>query len=197
MALLSNTPSAIYLSISQGKIARRLKEPTSTSKTRTTKEGKLVHEELYDSLQGIITDISTKDGNYGRELLITISDDGEKAVLQLSLSSGPASSFLKALPNVNLTRPVTLRPKMETDGDKSKTTLFISQDGAGVKWYWTKDNPGKLPGLKKIKVKGKDTWDDSEQLDFFENYIATEIKPLLGKAEAVTAEADDSEEAPF
>lgn len=193
MALLNNAPSAIYLSIVSGKIARRVKDVTPEAKSRTTEDGKLIHELYYDNLEGSITDISTKDGNFGKQLLITITSDGEKAVLQMPFSSGSASSFLKALPNVDLSQPVTLRPKMEVDGEKKKTVLFITQNGKGIKWYWTKDNPGALPPMEKIKVKGKETWDDSKQLEFFENFLQ-EVRAKLNPAPAAV---DNNEDIPF
>ena len=40
-------------------------------------------------------------------------------------------------------------------------------------------NPGELPDLKKIKVKGKDTWDDSERLEFLEEYVKNTILPKI------------------
>lgn len=189
MALLNNAPSAIYLSISAGKIARRLKEPSATSKSRTLEDGKLIHEELYDNVAGFITAITIKDGNYGRQLCVTFEDDGERAVLHMPFSSGPASSFLKALPNADLKQEVTLRPKMEIKDGKTKTVLFMSQGGKGVKWAFTKDNPNGLPPMEKIKVKGKETWDDSKQLEFFERYITG---LAINQDQAVT-----EDEAPF
>ena len=88
-------------------------------------------------------------------------------------------SFLKALPNAKLQELVTLSPKLIIDGDKKQSVLFISQNGNGMKHYWTKANPGELPDLKKIKVKGKDTWDDSERLEFLEEYVKNTILPKI------------------
>jgi hypothetical protein len=45
-----------------------------------------------------------------------------------------------------------------------------NQNGSGLKWAFTKDNPNGMPDLVKIKVKGKDTWDDSDRMEFLENY---------------------------
>lgn len=171
MALLNNSTSAIYLNITGGKIARRIKNESDTSKSRTLKDGKLIYEELYDNVSGLITGIKIKEGQYGRQLSISLDEDGEQAVLQMPFSSGYAISFLKALPNADLKQKVTLVPKSEEKDDKTKTVLFISQGGKGVKWAFTKDNPNGLPPMEKIKVKGKETWDDSKQLEFFERYI--------------------------
>jgi hypothetical protein len=52
-----------------------------------------------------------------------------------------------------------------------------------------------MPELAKIKVKGKDTWDDSDRMEFLENYMKTEILPKLNnKSSQVT---DDEDEIPF
>jgi hypothetical protein len=197
MALLNKGTSAIYLAIVSGKIAQRKKEPSSTTTTRTTDEGKIIHEEIYSSVEGMITDIGFKDGDYGKQLLVTIESDGDKAILQMPFSSGTASSFIKALPNVDLTKPVKLSPKMEEKDGKKKTVLFVNQDGKAAKWFWTKDNPGELPPMKKIKIKGKESWDDSDQLEYFETFIKEEILPKLGQLPTPASSVTEDEDAPF
>jgi hypothetical protein len=89
----------------------------------------------------------------------------------MKYSSGYAAAFLKALPNVDLSKDVQLSPKVTVEGEKKKTTIFLNQDGAPVKWFYTKDNPNGCPGLKKIKVKGVETWDDSEMMEFLEKMV--------------------------
>ena len=186
MGLNSTSNSVTYLSVQNGKVAKRVPEPTAASKSRTVEStGKVVHEELFDSITGRMTGISTREGNYGKELQITLADD-RPYILQLKLSSGPASSFLRALPNVDLQKPVTLIPKIEMKGDVKRTSVIIAQGDKGVKWAFTKDAPGDLPPMRQIKVKGKDVWDDSDQLAYFEKMIAdinnklSAVAPTLG-----------------
>jgi hypothetical protein len=46
--------------------------------------------------------------------------------------------------------------------------------------------------MKKVKVKGKETWDDSDQLEFFEKLIAeTHAKLQATGTLTIGAEADD------
>jgi hypothetical protein len=189
MALLNNSTSAIYLNITSGKIAQRIDHKSDTSKERTLKDGRVIDEELYDNVSGFITAIKIKDNQYGRQLSIGIENNGKQAVLQMPFSSGYAISFLKALPNADLKQEVTLIPKSEEKDGKTKTVMFISQGGKGVKWAFTKDNPNGLPQMEKIKVKGKETWDDSKQLEFFERYITG---LAINQDQAVT-----EDEAPF
>jgi len=201
MGLKSASGGVQYLTIQGGKIARRVQEPTERSKERVIESsGKHIHEELYDTLEGTMTGISTRDGNYGKELLITVNDGEQSFQLQLKLSSSPASSFLRALPNLDKSKPFLIIPKMEMKGDIRRTTIVLSQDNKGVKWAFTKDAPGDLPPMKKIKVKGKDVWDDSEQLEYFEKLIAeTDIKLKATGTLAIGAEVEgeDYEDAPF
>jgi hypothetical protein len=157
--------------------------------------GKVVHEEVYSFVEGLITDIQTKDSDYGKSWLVTIEDNGEKYILQMDYSSGYSSSFLKALPNVDISAKVKLSPKMTIEGDKKKTTLFINQHGTAAKHFYTKDNPNGLPQMVQKKVKGKMQWDDSEMMEFFENMVKNEILPKLKGVEV--GQDEDSEPAPF
>ena len=200
MALLSKGKAGIYLSIQSGKIAQRITEPSSTSKSRTLESGKVIHEELYDTLEGRITGIQFKDGDYGQQLIISMENEGDVAHLQMPLSSSPASGFLKALPNVQPGALIKFKPKMEEKDGKRKTSLVLSQGGQGVKWFWTKDNPGELPSMKKIKVKGKETWDDSDQIDYLKAYVTDEFLPKIGKSKTdnqPAVEADEDDTTPF
>lgn len=175
-AIQSN--SAIYLSISDGKICRRVQSPSETSVQRTTKDGRVVNEELYKGWSGKITDVKTRDTDYGKEWNVTIDDGKDKAILSFKYSSGYASSFLKALPNIDLNHEVTLSPSVSEFNGKKRTTLFVNQHGNAVKWHHTKDNPNGCPGLTKIKIKGVESWDDSEMMEFLEKQTYKLFNPF-------------------
>jgi hypothetical protein len=160
--------SAVYLSIMDGKIVRRFQSPTAQTKERVTKEGKLVHEEIYKGWTGRITNVKTRESDYGKDWQVYLQDDDGTAILSMRYSSGYASAFLKALPNVDLSREVTITPHIKIEGDKKRTGIFINQGGQSVKWYYTKETPNGLPPLEQIKVKGVATWDDSKMMEFLE-----------------------------
>jgi hypothetical protein len=198
---LGNSSSSIYLSIADGKIVRRFKEPTASSKQRTSKTGKIVHEESYDFVSGIITDISTKDSEYGKFWNVRLQDGHDTYVLQFQYSGGNASSFLKAIPNADLAKEIKIKPRVEMNGDKKRTTVMLIQDDTIIRWKWTKDNPGDLPGLKKVKVKGVEQWDDSDMMEALEAYIDEHVKPKLKPAVATDTNtiigAEDDNDLPF
>lgn len=191
-AVLEN--NAIFLNITNGKICKKVPQPTETSVERVNKNGKTVHEEYYKGWKGKITAITVRDHpEFGKFWNVTLTDDKGDAVLQMNYSSGYAAAFLKMLPNVDLNSDVIVTPKLTIEGDKKKSNLFITQHGVPVKWYYTKDNMNGLPQLKQVKVKGKMTWDDSDLMEFLENMVNTEIIPKLPKAGQTGGSAPDIE----
>lgn len=175
--------NAIFLTISNGQICRRVQNKTKDSKERVNKNGVTVHEEYYKGWKGRITAIEVREHkDYGKFWNVTLSDSDGDAILQMQYSSGYSAAFLKILPNVDLNSDVIITPNMKIDGDKKKATIFITQHGVPLKHYYTRDNPNGLPELKQIKVKGKITWDDSDMAEFLEKMVNEQIKPKLQKS---------------
>lgn len=200
--------NAIFLTISNGQICKKVSKPTNISKERVNKNGAYVNEEFYKGWKGMITAIEVREHKeYGKFWNVTLTDDQGDAILQMKYSSGYSTAFLKMLPNVDLKSDVIITPKLTIEGDKKKTSLFITQHGQPIKWFYTRDNPNGLPELKKIRVKGQDVWDDSDIAEFLEKMVNTEIVPKLPKGRTVgTAAQGDApdiddvenlEEAPF
>ena len=190
------TNHAAYYSITDGRICRTFKTATNKSTERVNKMGKIVHEEFYDGLSGRITDIKIKDHpDYGKFWMVTLSDNHWTGIVQMKYSSGYASAFLKMLPNIDLSKDVKIVPKMTIEGDKKKASLFIMQEGKPLKHFYTKENPNGLPQMKKIKVKGKETWDDSDMMEFFEKMVFTEVVPKLNGSD--TPPSEDIEDLDF
>ena len=101
---------AIFYTISNGKIVRQFQNKTANSIERVNKNGRLVHEELYDYLDGAIIDIGVrKHEEYGKFWSITLKDqEGTIQNLQFRYSSGYAAGFLKALPNIDVKKSIRL-----------------------------------------------------------------------------------------
>jgi hypothetical protein len=171
MGSINNNAAIIYLTITDGKICRKVTSPTTTSRERVNKMGKVIHEEFFKGWAGKITNIETRESDYGKDWNITIEDADSTALLQFKYSSGYASSFLKALPNVDLGLDVEIIPKLTIDGEKKRGSIILSQNGKGVKWFYTKDTPNGIPSMQKIKIKGVEQWDDSEMMEFLEEMV--------------------------
>ena len=192
MGLNQSQSKGVFLSITNGKLVRQFSAPTDKSVSRVNKMGREVHEEFYDSLSGWLTDIKTKESEYGKSWVLVLKDEQGSYNLEMKYSSGYATSFLKAIPNATLSEVITLSPKLIVDGDKKQSVLFISQNGKGLKHYWTKDKQRDLPPMKKVKVRGVDTWDDTERMDYLENYVKDNILPKIKPTLQDVNEGDDT-----
>ena len=91
----SNT-SVNYLSISDGKIGKRVKTEEPGTVKCTSKDGsKTWWEHRYDAVSGKITGVRKKDSDmgFGSKLQIEITDGIDKFVLEMPWSSRYSSGF--------------------------------------------------------------------------------------------------------
>ena len=182
----SNT-NVNYLSISDGKIAKRVKTEEPGTVKCTSKDGsKTWWEHRYNSVSGRITGARKKDSEmgFGSKLQIDITDGMDKFVLEMPWSSRYSSGFFLCMPNIDSSRSVVFNPWMKVIDGTKKTMLYLKYDGSNdnISHYWTKDDPKELPQMQKIRVKGQDVWDDTERQEFFEKYLNEKFIPSLGKS---------------
>jgi len=160
-----------YLSVSDGNLVRQHKTANDRTTERVTKTGKLVFEERFKDLTGNITNVNTRENDYGKQWQLTFQDGADTYIVSMPYSSRYASSFLKALPNINIEEPLRFMPwamKDKNDVSKTVTGITMYQDYTKIAPAYTKDAPNGLPQMEKIKVKGKEQWDDSAMMEFLE-----------------------------
>jgi hypothetical protein len=192
---LGNREGGKYITILNGKFCVRVEAGTPGAKERVNKVGKTVHEVFYDSFTGKLVNIRTRDGEYGKTWEFDFRDKEDVYTLQLSYSNSYATNFLKMLPNVDLTKEMKVQPSQKIEDGKTKSSLFISQDGKTLKHAYTKDNPNGLPPMVQIMVKGKETWDDTDRLKFLEAMVNRDILPKLPRDTAGTSAPASKEDA--
>lgn len=125
-----------YVSIlaSDGTLRQSVQEGTENSVKREyeTKDGKkgVKYELVYDDLDGYITDIAFFDGDYGKQLQITVDDGTDEVVLALNSDSRFASDIMKKLPNIDFSEPLKVAPYSFTgnDGDQKKGVNLYQGD---------------------------------------------------------------------
>jgi hypothetical protein len=83
--------------------------------------------------------------------------------------------------------------KDKNDPTKTITGVTLYQDGNKIAPYYTKEDPNGLPQMQKIKVKGKEQWDDSDMMAFLENMALNIFTSLT----AMELEDDEDDTAPF
>ncbi len=186
-----------YLSVADGNLVRQHKQANAQTTERITKTGKLVFEERFKDLTAKLDGISTRENDYGKQWQLRFQDGGDYYVISLPYSSRYASSFLKVLPNLDLSKEVRFMPwamKDKLDATKTITGITLYQDGEKLAPYYTKEDPKGLPQMVKIKVKGKEQWDDSDMMSYLEN-MALNLFEQVNHDESTAPH--DNDETPF
>lgn len=187
-----------YLSVSDGNLVRQHKTANERTTERVTKTGKLVFEERFKDLTATLVNINTRENDYGKQWQLEFKDGDATYIVSMPYSSRYASSFLKALPNVNISEPLRFMPwamKDKNDPSKTVTGVTMYQFDLKIPPAYTKENPNGLPQMEKIKVKGKEQWDDSLLMEFLEQ-MAFKVFAKQNDND-ILLDVEDTEDIPF
>jgi len=123
-------------------------------------------EYTYPGITGFITGVTTRDGDYGTSILISIKDSNdEEFTLALQAKSKYGEDFLHKLPNVQLTKEISIKPYNFTDGDQKKSGVTLTQSGVKLTnaFNWKEGDEWKsVDGYPQVdekkKPKNSDQW---------------------------------------
>lgn len=200
----NNSNHAKIVMIKHNALCLEAKEPTDgyTEKevtNPTTGEKMIKYIKLFGSLDGNVTKLefyNTED-QYDQQYIgvnVHMEDAGEEFILQIPHGKQHFNTFCKIAENIDFTD----RVEFWADKDRLKdTTKFgASQNGAGVKYRYTKDNPGPMPPATQNKTTKK--WDFSKQNEWLLNNLVDNIIPAVNaqlgvseKAQAAAAGGED------
>lgn len=175
---------------------KNVKEKSETSKEEKSKDGtKTYYYEEYRELNGFLRQLTTwkediETKGVKKEVIkfsIDLKDtEGNYECVQMFLNSQAADTFLKRLPNIDLTKEVVIRISKQTSEDKTATfdlitvyqndTQFKKKDDDKldlIPYYWKKDEVtkklnGTLPELKEVEVNGAKIKDRTERMNYYE-----------------------------
>lgn len=180
----SNAARKTYVNVVGGKFAIKATADTEGAVSRVNKNNETVWELQYSDLSNVALkniEKKVKEG-FGASWEITFGEADEDFILNLPFSGRVTNGLMHRLPNIDVSREFSLLLHFfvaEKAGEKDKTFLTVNQGGQKIEPAYTKENPNGLPPMTKKKVKGVDTWDDSDQIEFIENMVNTVIKPKL------------------
>jgi hypothetical protein len=156
---LSNRQTGTFIKIVNGSFAVALREPTDKTVTRENKDGKTVHELIFDTLEGYIDDVvflykdkDDKPLKFGPQLKIHFltKANGERRILDIPMKSVFAKRFLLSFPNFDLEKIVIINVQassFKNEGNKIivTTSVFFSQAGETgklrpISQRWKQDN---------------------------------------------------------
>lgn len=212
MALIKTTEDQTFANVlADGKIHVTVPEGTVGStvrkyKTSDGKEGSKI-EMIYNELIGKIVKIAFYEGNFGKQIQISVSDgNGEPVVLSLGTSSNYGEDFMKKLPNIDLEKFVKIVPYSFTDEKgkgKKGVTIWQASEKTGknekLKNYFFDDVDKKnlhgYPEPKKLKNNkplSTDQWKlyFGECREFLVEFITEKYKIEDSKTSVSTADQD-------
>lgn len=210
-AAADNKGNARFLTMSYGKFTYRVDEDSEKDpgvRARVLEKGdnagKTVYERVLQDFIGKLVEVRVEENKeYGDRWVLEIDvdniegqvmEEAQRYVLKLNYSSGYANCLLDAFPNIKLDQRIWFKGYDFQDKKENKRrvgfTMWQAAGGKAVKVEkaYTKDEPNGRPELKKIKVKGKDTWDDSERLEFHRAIIE-----YAYPADALPADQDEDQ----
>ncbi len=158
-----------YVSILGSDASLRIvvKEGTEGSEVREyeTSDGKKGKktEMVFQKLTGKITNVAFQDGDFGKMLQLTVSDDAGDLVLSVSTEQNFGEDIMKKLPNIDLSKEVTISPfTFEDDKGKTKKGVTITQNDVKIKNFFydeaAKQNSNGYPNVEVGKTYDKDDW---------------------------------------
>lgn len=173
-----------------------VKEKTETSVERKNTDGsKTYNEERGNCITGKIMQVMTwqEESNDGKKQWIKMAIDilaldGKIGCLQMYYNSTEAESFLKRLPNVDLSLPVDIKISTQENGKYFNGMINLYQKEISDKvipFHWNKENP--LPKWKEVILNNKTVWDKTELFLFLDKIIKVKNAEIfdLVKAESV------------
>lgn len=143
------------------------------------------YELVYTELAGMITHIGFYEGDYGKLIQVTVTDEeGESYVLSVSTAQNYGEDLMKKLPNVDLKKPVKFVPySFEDDNKKVRKGITIYQDEEKIQnFYYDADKKKNINGYPDPKFKKKTPTKDDWKLYFLSArmFLIDDITERLG-----------------
>lgn len=124
-----------FLSISGGKLRRKVEEGTPGAVARINKNNEQVYELVYPGWSGTVHDWEVASNDFGDQLRVTFDD----AVLTMNVESAYFRDFVRKFASADKHRAVTVKPyDFVTDEGKRMTGLNIFQGENKLDDYFSK-----------------------------------------------------------
>jgi hypothetical protein len=196
-----------FLTVVAGKLREKVEEGTEGATKRTGEVAGTPFEKwelVYPGITAFVTKIELQDGKYGKNVLIRMTDaNGEEFTVSLGAeNSRTGVPFMEAIPNLDLTKEVTLKPyKFNNDKGENVEGMQILQDGNKIKSaFYDPETKSNLLGMPKAEPKKdgtinwklyfaqRDEWLQTYMLD--NNFITESVYEPEQHEDAAPVEGD-------
>jgi hypothetical protein len=193
-----------FLTVVAGKLREKVEEGTEGAVKRTGEVAGTPFEKwelVYPGITAFITKVELQDGKYGKNVLIHMTDANDE---QFTVSLGAENSrtgvpFMMALPNIDLTKEVTLKPyKFTNDKGENVEGLKITQGETVIKSaFYDPETKSNLLGMPKAEPnkRGEYNWAlyFASRDEWLQEYMIENGYITIREAQAPEAENTDRE----
>src|SRR6056297_505420 len=157
-----------FLTVVAGKLREKVEEGTEGATKRSGEVAGTPFEKwelIYPGITAFITKVELQDGKFGKNVLVHMTDSNDESFI---VSLGAENSrtgvpMMEALPNIDMTKEVTLKPyKFTNDKGENVEGMKISQNDEKVysAFYDPKAEPKQLLGMPAPEAdkKGQINW---------------------------------------
>ena len=140
--MLEQSEKCLYLRVAEGKLRIKCNETTPGAVSRTYKDKdnteKTIWELVYTAVSGKIVNIIQRDHpEYGTSFNLVLKDGEDKYSIQMGDKSNYFSTFVMALPNIDLSKPVKIKPySIKNDNGYDNQGFVIYQDEKKIENYY-------------------------------------------------------------
>ena len=151
----NNTDKTFLTILADGKFHQEVEVGTEGAITRTYEDKEGVEQSktelVHDSVKGIITAVEFHDGVFGKNLNITIDNDG---IISMGTASNFGEDMMKKLPAIDFTKEVTITPYafIPKGEENSKKGVTVYQGGVKVQSHYSKEFP--VDSKKYVTING-------------------------------------------
>ena len=201
-----NTNGRLLYILADGLLREKVDEGTEGAKLRVVKDdaGNVKAEKwemTYPGITGFITGVTTFDGEYGTNILVSIKDENdEQFTVSLKASSMYGEDFLHKLPNIDREKEVSMKGyNFEADNGRKMTGITITQGGEKLRnaFNYKENDEWVTPIDGYPQVDDKKTPKNSEQWKIFFSTRREWVMEYLTEqgliSEGATVEAEEDE----
>lgn len=171
MSLHQETDGRRFLTFAEGKLREKVangdapeadvktEHPNAIFRSGTTPTGEpyAKWELVYPGITAFITGIELQKGNFGKQVLIHLKDENdEEFILALGATSRIGASFMQMIPNLDLTKEITIKAYSDfknKDGKEIIGGLSFTQNGQKIaSAFYNTETKEQLLGMPKPEI---------------------------------------------
>ena len=128
------------------------------------------------------------------DIRLHMTDGDDSYIVTCTAKTGAGRGIMKQLPNFDPSVPFEIN--LSYEAEFKATTVFLSQNGSALKWFWKAADPKEMPpGVKYVDPQtNKEMTQYNDQTEYLKNYVLAHVKPKLSPAPEAESHEEPADE---